>query len=378
MVMKHKRPGPVRNQPVRLYKIIALTFLVATIILFGVIVLLSSKRATINIVTTSTPIDIKTSVMVGGSSDRAVPGQVEVLEIGTVQAFEPSGVKQENGVATGKVTITNKRDTSQSLVATTRLQTPDGVLFRLKDKVVVPANSTLEASVYADKDGVTGNIAPSTFVIPGLGADLQTQVFAASTETMTGGVKSIGVISDLDMEKAKKIILQQLIDKGRVELGNKYPGSQVLYSSSGEVFSSSHVAGTEVSRFNIMATTTIVGVFYDKTKVIEIANRLLQDKAVDENETVQPGDVDPTVSLLNYDKVTGVVELEVVYSGISTLNLRSPELAKEAFYGKNRDEVRRQLLRLDHVKSADVTFSPSWVRKIPHIEDHVTIVVKSN
>jgi len=379
MIQKSRRRQPSRTQPVKLYKVIALTFLIVTIILFAVIVLISSKRATINIVTTTTPVDIKTNLTIGGTdSVKSVSGRVEQLTVHMDQRFEPSGTKQESGVATGQVTIKNDRAVPQSLVATTRLITPDGILFRLKENVRVPANGSVEAEVYADQEGRTGNIGPSTFTIPGLSADLRTQVYAESRSQMTGGVKNIGVISDSDIEKASKIMLQQLVEKGRTELGNKYPDMEVLYTSSGDEIAADATVGTEVSEFILSATTTILGIFYNQAELKQIASNLLMQKAEGENESIKPGDVDPTVALLEYHEENGTVDVEVVYSGVATLNLESAELAKEAFYGKTRDDVRRQLLRLDHVKSVDVTFSPAWVRKVPHVEDHVTVVIKSN
>ncbi len=379
MNIRNKQPRPARNQPVRLYKIIALTFLVVAIVLFGLVIVLSSKRVTINIVSTTTPIDIKTKVNVNDSgAPGTIQGKLEISVLGTTQLFEPSGTRQEDGIASGKVSIRNTRNVSQSLVATTRLMTSDGLLFRLKDKTTVPAGGSVEAEVYADKTGVSGNIGPTRFTIPGLSAELQSEVYAESKESMMGGVKNVGVISDSDMEKAKKIILQRLIERGRVEMGNKYSNFEVLFSSSGDIYKVSNDVGSEVNQFSVSATTTVVGIFYDKQKVREVAVGLLNEKVADTNETVKPGDVEPTVLLISYDDKSGASVVEVVYSGVATLNIDSPELAKEAFYGKTKEEVRRQLLKLDHVKSVEVLFSPSWVRKVPHIEDHVTVVVKSS
>lgn len=98
--------------------------------------------------------------------------------------------------ATGKVTLTNETDITQTFVATTRLLSADGVLFRLKDATTVPTKGQTEAEVYADVAGVEGEIAPTKFTIPGLSADLQTVIYAESTEKMSGGTSEQLVWSD--------------------------------------------------------------------------------------------------------------------------------------------------------------------------------------
>jgi len=46
------------------------------------------------------------------------------------------------------------------------------------------------------------------------------------------------------------------------------------------------------------------------------------------------------------------------------------------FFGKSKDEVRRYLLKLDHVRSVDIKFKPAWIRTVPHVGEHIEIIVK--
>ena len=47
------------------------------------------------------------------------------------------------------------------------------------------------------------------------------------------------------------------------------------------------------------------------------------------------------------------------------------------FFGKNKDEVRRYVLSLDNVYSVDIKYSPAWMQTVPHVADHVSVVIKN-
>ena len=91
------------------------------------------------------------------------------------------------------------------MVATTRLLTSEGVLFRLKDRVNVPAGGEIEVEVYADQSGIASEIGPSQFTIPGLRTDLQKLIYAVSKESMKGGIKKTGVLSVDDWSRAQEM-----------------------------------------------------------------------------------------------------------------------------------------------------------------------------
>ncbi|EKD67967.1 MAG: hypothetical protein ACD_48C00133G0002, partial [uncultured bacterium] len=142
------------SQSVGFYKFVALIFLAITLILFGVIVFMSSKRAVITITTRPEPIDITTTILVNGDdSARTISGSVVTTTVSGTNTYYPTGNKEEPGISKGTVTLHNETSLEQPLVATTRLLSSDGTLFRLKDRVLVPAGGTVEAPVYADQEG---------------------------------------------------------------------------------------------------------------------------------------------------------------------------------------------------------------------------------
>lgn len=364
--------------PVRFYKFIAITFLLLTVGLLGVVLFMSSKRATITITAKNTPENVTVDVELGNND--AVHGITSIVTTTLVrldQTFSPTGDREEEGVATGVVTLHNESDTAQPLVKTTRLLSPDGTLFRLKEGVTVPANGVLEdVAVYADTEGKSGNIGPvDTFTIPGLNASRQKEVYGSSDSAMTGGVRTIGVLSQKDIDDAKKKLSVALEEKGIAVL-NKVSDMPAIYSVVDIDATTDAEVGEEISEFTLTGVATVVGVFYEQEELTEWAYMQLEKKAISDAEKLHTGGDAPTLTFDSYNKEEQTAVVTLFYDGTYTLNPESRQIDKSMFFGKDRDEVRRYVLSLDHVSGVEVDLQPAWMHTVPHVHDHVSVIVK--
>ncbi len=365
------------RQPVRFYKFVALTFLVVTIILSGVIMFMSSKRTSIIIETKASPVDITDSILVGDTDKYgSLKGTVVVKEVELDQTFTPTESEKQNGVATGKVTIHNDSSSDQPLIATTRFLSEDGVLFRLKDRVTVPANGSVEAEIYADEEGESGDIGPSKFTIPGLNETKQKSIYADSSEAMTGGVRNVGVLGKADMDRANQEILYAMGQQGIKELEAENPDLKGAFKLIDSDITPDAEIGDEVSEFNLSGKGKVLGVFYKADDLQKIADDTLARKAIDDTELVEPSNEPPTVVVEDYNLTKQTATLQMFYSGTAKLNPESKELEKNMFFGKTKDEVRRYLLKLDHVRSVEIRFTPAWIRTVPHVGEHIDLIIK--
>ncbi|PIR75415.1 MAG: hypothetical protein COU34_02905 [Candidatus Magasanikbacteria bacterium CG10_big_fil_rev_8_21_14_0_10_43_9] len=366
------------SQSVGFYKFVALIFLAITLILFGVIVFMSSKRAIITITTRPEPVDITTTIGVNADSARTIAGSVVTTTVSGTNTYFPTGNKEEPGLAVGTVTIHNETSLDQPLIATTRLLSSDDVLFRIKDRVLVPAGGTVKANVYADQEGSGSDIGPTKFTIPGLHDAKQSVIYATSDTAMSGGIRKIGSVSQDDVEKAKKMLAEELKEDAKASLAAKVDSNLLLsvYDVSDPTYTVGATIGEEVSEFTLSANMTVVGVFFSPDDVQTLASDVLMSRAIDDAEYIEPSDAAPVVTLGSYDLERQEAELDVTYTGRATINPESKQLSKIAFYGKTKDEVRRYLLSLDHVYGVDVHLRPAWTQTIPHVADHVDIVVK--
>lgn len=376
MVRKKKKTSMGGGQPVRFYKVVALGFLFITIVLLGLIVFMSSKRATITILTRPEPIDTTFSVDVGDDALSKVTANVTSTIVTLEKSFSPNGVREEVGTATGLVTLHNDSSRAQPLVATTRLLTPEGILFRLKSGVTVPANGTVDAEVYADKEGENSNIKASSFTIPGLNGTRQTEVYAKSQSDMTGGIKYIGVVSSKDVQAAETQLREELEKLGKEKLQNIAGSDGVVYKLVSSNITTDAEVGVETSEFILKGNAKVVGVVYSEEELKSYAQANIDKQIVDTNEVVHQSDSVPHPSIDSVDEATGTATLLVSYAGMASLDQNSKDLQKLMFYGKTEDEVRRYVLSLDHVTGVEVKFKPIWNKSVPHVADHLTIVVR--
>lgn len=132
--------------------------------------------------------------------------------------------------ATGKLTITNQQTTSQALIKNTRFQSSNGLVFRIRDSISIPAGGSITATVYADEAGEKYNIPATTFTIPGLkGSKSYDQVTAKSTGPMSGGFSGTRPsVSQATKDKQYADIQAKLVTDLGKELIAKLPDGYIL------------------------------------------------------------------------------------------------------------------------------------------------------
>ena len=362
------------NEPVRFYKVVALTFLVLTIGLLGIIVFMSAKRATITILTKSDTVEAVVSVAIDGVDP--AKGIIEKTDAELSKIYKPAATREEESVAMGVATLINDSGINQPLVATTRLLTSDGVLFRMKKGATVPAKGKIDVEVYADKPGKASEIGPSKFTIPGLSEARQKQVYAESTGNMVGGIKTFGVIGSEDLKEAENEFKVDLQKVGEGKLANLHPEMKVVYTLLNSEIKADKEVGDEAEEFTLSGSAVLVAVFYNSVDVNNLVNQELEKRAMSEVEVLSNNNAGAQVSLDEYNSETGRAVIKAVGTGLVELNPESSQLQKIIFFGKTKDEIRRYLLSLDHVNGVEVKFSPAWMGTVPHVAEHVNVVVK--
>src|SRR3989344_2103715 len=144
------------------------------IVALGAILYITVGKASIILRPHSEPLALKMKVIASTKVQTVdldlsrIPGQqFSVLKEakGTYQMTTTKEVAQK---AKGRITIYNKSTTPQRLVATTRFETPKGLIFRIPATLTVAASSSIESAVYADRPGTDYNIGATTFTVPGL------------------------------------------------------------------------------------------------------------------------------------------------------------------------------------------------------------------
>jgi len=380
----HQNPSAA-SASVRLYKRIAFTFIGLTLVLLGVVIAATMARAVITV--TAKPVavraEVKVAVAAQAKTAETVPGTVIATSVSGQSTASAAGVGTGaaiKGKATGVVLLVNKRATPQTLVATTRLLSPDNVLFRLKKSVIIPANGELkDVAVSADVSGAAGEIGPATFTIPGLPANLQKLVYAFSEKPMTGGISNMGAIAQSDIDKAVSDLKDRLVAEATANLdaqvaGRGFTGSAVFVNE--DAHSVSAKAGDTVGSFDVLLKLNVTGVYYDKDKLQNLGLSALRanvpsDMALGSNDVSTAA-----VTVQNASASSDTATLDAVFDGQAVITPSSQVLDRSRLVGLDAGTIKAYLKSFDSVSDATVAFSPFWVNKAPSIKDHITINIK--
>jgi len=368
--------------PILLYRRIALTFVIIVAASLVVVLYLSTMQAVIRV--TAVPKEVVADFIVRtthiATSDGEVQGEVKNVTLGKNKSFTPTGTSKTEieDQATGLVTITNTMSSAQPLVVTTRLLSQEGVLFRLKKGVTVPANGSVEAEVYADQKGVLGNIAPTTFTIPGLTQVKQKLVNAKSSEAFDGGIRYESVLSQEEIDQAVASFKAELLEEAkstlRSQLKNKYTGEEFFVDIKDEKVGVK--AGDKVVAFDVSLSVAVSGVFFDGIALSKITEKKLYEGIEQGQEFMDIGTANRKIVVEQVNSEQGVARLHVTQVGNAIPSRVNQALDVERFVGMSEGDVSALLLKEGIATKVNIQFFPFWVRTIPQLKDHVYIEIQ--
>lgn len=379
-------------QTTRFYKKIVIGFSVVAVIILALIIYFSLAKTVITV--TLTPQETSTSFYANVKKEltdedkltnNALDGYLLKTEVSGAQDF--ANTNQGNEVedqATGTVTIYNNWSQEQPLAATTRLLTPDNTLFRIKDRVDVPAGGKLEnVEVYADQPGAAGNISPTKFTIPGLWPGLQDKIYAESTAAMTGGLRQAKVLTEEIAKNAKNNLSQQLIQEAITKLEQadeiRNSGDTVLEQALFQVVLSEQLsaeAGEEIDSFNLEMNLRIIAVVFDENELLTKAVNTIQGELANDQELKSHNKNNLIYSVDEYSFEDQTASLRVQFSAKVVPRLSSPIFNRDNITGKDSQQIKAYFANYDEIGNVTIKFSPFWVTKAPSLKDHIEIKIK--
>jgi len=368
------------NPPHSSYKHISIIFMfLAIILILGVTYLVLSK-VTITLYPSNEKITHEFDLLIYQNTPPAtedyptLQGKIISTTQEINQNFSVNNGTTVNAIAVGKVTLHNDRQTAQPLVATTRLLTPDNILFRLKEKVVIPAESTITAEVYADKKGASGNIEPTTFTIPGLNKSLQKLVYAKSETPIAGGTKQIGILTQSDIDQAldkfgkdnsANLLAQYINDANDLTLIDTNINLTDVETPNEDI-------GTEVDSFTLNGNITVNAVFANKNDILETAKNIIDhDRNIKSSISIDPSSLTYKLKKIDIENKTAIITISL--SGLATLDPQTNIFNKNLLVGFTKEDLELYFSQFDSIDNINVEFSPFWVTKVPILKDHINI-----
>lgn len=386
---KEKHTATTAKKPpklqINLYKKIAFSFIFLTLVLVGVIVYFSFTKVIITVipseekVNSSLIIDIFDQSKNASANKNAVPGVIESVEVEQTKIYPSTGTEVVGEETTGKVTITNNNNQVQTLVATTRLLSPDEKLFRIKDTVYVPAKESVEVEVYADVPGENMAIGPTRFTIPGLWAGLQDKVYAESSESFKHEEKVKKHIAQADIDSGIEDLKKELKKKAEEQIGEKYKNySQVMYDVdvNSLAIDIDSKAGEEKDEFSITMKTAVVIVAFNDGPIKNMAKEKLISLISDDKELASFNDGAITYSLEKSNFNQGAATVKAVFEGKTALKDGNQIIDVKKLFGLTREQLNDFLGNEPNIKDYEVKYCPSFIDKVPSFSGRIKIDIK--
>ncbi len=390
--LKKGEPKPAKPQRFRRWPTIAIGI---AIVVIGIIAYATLGSAKIIIQprkdTVDFKLDVKASPEFSGvvTETNQVPGQEFSVEKEVSDTFPASGEKTVAQKAHGMITIySNAVGKPQRLVATTRFEAQNGLIFRIQQTVTVPgatqlaggkiAPGSLEVEVWADKPGPEYNIGPTSFTIPGFkGSPQYTQFSAISTAAMVGGI--IGpskVVTEEDFSKAQQQLEQKLREAISLELKDKILdlkviGQDTLNIETPVVNAKAEEAAPELKMSIRGSIHTVAFKEEDLDKLIDEYLKKKNGSGFDRAHSK----LDKAYENVIYNSTDKNLTFTLHVTGTAAASIDQEKVISDIL-GMRQDMIKTYFNGVPEVSSVKIVLSPFWVNSIPLDPKRVKISIE--
>ena len=375
------------RRSIGLYRRFALKFVLIVAILASIVIYFSFSKLTVSLElkgeTVSDNMLLKIVEDAGGNENsnlldprESIGGLVKEIEASVEKTYTSSGEEFVGEEISGKVRIINDYGKSQALVATTRLLSPDNKLFRIKEAVNIPAGGEAVAEIYVEKPSAELAIDPTTFIIPGLWVGLQDKIYAESDAAFTFQQKVKKYIKPSDLERSSKDIAGLLISSAKEKTTNLYPDGDWLYSS-GEPASITIDAksGDQKEEFLARAVGKIIAVSFSREEAAKLAANKLNLLVPDDKELIEFNGDNISYSIENYDIASKTATVKASFSGMMILKSDAEVIDRKKLINLTAEQIGVYLKSIPTIKSYDLNFFPSFIKKAPNLVDRIKIEI---
>jgi len=380
----------VPRRPLRLTKRVAgfptktlLAVLLVIAASFGALYYFSSAEVQVTPSTVSAAIQ---SSFTATESSGDLPYEIVTSQKIASQSVKSSGTKEVNSSASGTITIYNTQSKAQRLITNTRFATTAGLIFRIHAAVTIPAGSaakpgTATAKVYADKTGDAYNVGPTSFTIPGFaGTPQASEVYARSTDAMTGGASGLVPVIDTALEAQTKgaliaalapqltASLQELVPTGYMLL----PGSSTTTLQELAPATSSTTGMVDVREQGTITAIVFPNAALAKAVATSVAGLGYQGEPL----TLAPTS-NLTLSAVSLPDANASSFTFTLAGTASLIYAVDPTRIAAAVAGKTRSAAEVALTNYPEVKRAIIILRPFWRQSFPQDPASISVTTVS-
>lgn len=372
-----------RFRSFNLYRKIALSFILLTILLLVTVFYFSFSSVKITLTPKIEHISDNLILNVYGNkkgpdSEYAIKGIIEKTEISLEKEYKSTGAEIVDESMVGEVTIINNYNKDQPLIKSTRLLSAEGILYRIKDTVNVPAGGNITVGVYTDEPSRNKQLNPTEFTIPGLWAGLQDKIYAKNDKPIIYKVKSETYIQQLDINNAIKDIKTEVIKKAEEKFDTKNAKNIIVYKIKNDsiLVNSDAVAGDKSKNFKVGGSILVEVVAFGSSNIIDIAERKLSLSMPSDKILSRFNEKNTKYNLNNFNSQEETASIKVSFSGNIKYKSGANVIDKNKIIGLTKAQLEGYLQGLDSFSDFKIQFSPSFIKKVPNLIDKININIK--
>ncbi|HEY4479896.1 MAG TPA: hypothetical protein VJB58_00280 [Candidatus Paceibacterota bacterium] len=391
------KPNSSNSDPKNNSKRKRFLFSVAIVVIVGTFLVLmmtmfSSASVLITPKSQVVPVAMDVQAIRGGKNDDVVYELIKLSRKETV-SVSPTGEENAEIKARGKIVVYNNFSSeSQRLIARTRFESPEGLVYRIPESIVVPGRSTkngvstpgsIEVEVFADEPGEKYNIKKTDFTIPGFKNDPERYkaFYARSSTDMTGGfIGKLKTVLPEEKEKALSVAESQAREMLDKDLVAKIPDGYTLLSGAVS-YESSELPQSEAS------SGVLVGKEVTAYALI-LNSSQLSKKIVTEYSDEIPGWINIPSSIQDFSGVSlkNSISKDAVEAGESlTLTIGGEagfvadidaDVIKTRLVGSKKAQVSEIIDEFEGISSIKVTLRPIWKRSFPGDASKISVFLE--
>ena len=294
----------------------------------------------------------------------------------TEKEFSPKTKTTIYNYTEGEVKIINTSNQGQTLIATTRLLSPQGLIFRINKTVYIKPKGETKIYAKADKAGKEYEIGPTKFTIPGLSASLQKLIYAETEKPMVATSFQKGLVTLADLEDAKKKLRDQLYENVLDEIKKELPENNFQIITKSTILSEKSDAqiNEEKEKFKVYLKLKVVALTFPKESLLEIAKNKLEEQLKEDYKLISTDEesLSCLIDKINVNRAT----LTIAIRGQSIINEQSKIFDREKMTNLPPKEVQKYLQSFEEVENVKIKFFPPFLKKMPKNPEKIKIKIQ--
>ncbi len=226
---------------------------------------------------------------VRGSGTGDLGFEIAQMDYELSQQSYATGISDGGKKASGRIVIYNQYSSdAQKLVAQTRFESPEGKIYRIQGPVVVPGFGSVEAAVYADKDGEEYNTGLADFTIPGFKGNPRYEKIYARSKTDIKVKESSLTVTNEDIDRARNSLKKKIEDYLMENILKQEPSGYLPYKDAIKIDFEDDVSNPQAGEASDPQTGKFI--FKEKGKAVRFLindgdlSKVLAKKYISENK----------------------------------------------------------------------------------------------